>query len=247
MSPYFRRVACRAVRSSQRHVMLWHFIEHFTYAGLSLALFGGALGLPIPETVALVAGGMLAQQEVIRWSIALPLCIVATASGDAALYWAGRRWGKSFLQWRLVRRVLSADREATLLAAYRRNAAKFVFVSRHVMGVRTAACLTAGMARMPFWKFLTVDLAAVAVSLPVVFGIAFLSTDRVGRLMAKVHHVEHSLAVAALAVVLTALAVWAVARSCASDGAASRSHRRVRGGAEGAEAAHGEGQDESMA
>ena len=187
--------------------MVDHFIERFSYAGLFLALFGGSLGLPIPETVAAVAGGLLSHQEVIRWWIALPLCITAAVSGDAALYWVGRQWGESLIRWRLLRRLLSAEREATLLAAYRRKGAWFVFISRHVMGLRAAASLTAGTARMPFWKFVTVDLAAVVVSLPIGFGLGYLFTDRVELLMAEIDHVEHWLVAAAVVAVITGLAV----------------------------------------
>jgi membrane protein DedA with SNARE-associated domain len=47
--------------------MIGRFIEHFTYLGLFLTLFAAALGLPIPEEVPILAGGVLAQQEVVRW------------------------------------------------------------------------------------------------------------------------------------------------------------------------------------
>jgi membrane protein DedA with SNARE-associated domain len=181
--------------------MVWRFVEHFTYAGLFLALFGGALGLPIPETAAVVAGGVLAHQAVIRWWIALPVCIAATLSGDAAVYWAGRHWGESVHGWRLVRRVLSAEREAKLLDAYRRNGVSFLFLSRHVIGIRTAASLTAGIARMPLWVFLTVDLAAVLASLPLAFGVAFFFSHHVQRLMAEIDHVTLWVIVVALVAV----------------------------------------------
>jgi membrane protein DedA with SNARE-associated domain len=170
--------------------MVWAFIEHFTYVGLFLALFGGALGLPIPETAALVAGGVLAHQRVICWSIALPVCIAASLSGDVAVYCAGRHFGESVHRWRFVRHVLSAEREAKLRDAYGRNGFIFLFLTRHVPGIRTAASLTAGIARMPFWAFLTGELAAVLVSVPLGFGMAFLFSHQVQRLMAEIDHVE---------------------------------------------------------
>jgi membrane protein DedA with SNARE-associated domain len=157
--------------------MLRSFIEHFAYTGLFLALFGGAVGLPIPEGVPLVAGGVLAHQAVIRWWIALPVCMAAAVTGDAALYWTGHHWGECVLEWRLVRRVFSAERQAKLLAIYHRNGVKVVFVGRHVMGIRTAVSLIAGIAGIPFWKFLTIQLAVTGASIPVAFGLAFLFTD----------------------------------------------------------------------
>lgn len=187
--------------------MVWAFIEHFTYAGLFLAVFGGALGLPIPETAALVVGGVLAHQRVIWWSIALPVCIVASLSGDVAVYCAGRHFGESVHRWRFVRRVLSAEREAQLLGACRRNGFIFLFLTRHVPGVRTAASLTAGIARMPFWAFLTGELAAVLVSVPLGFGVAFLFSHQVQRLMVEIDDVERWGVVVALGAAAAVLVV----------------------------------------
>src|SRR5438874_10686005 len=64
--------------------MIQQFIEHFTYAGLFLTLFAAGLGLPIPEEVAIIAGGVLAHEHVVHWWIALPVCILGVLGGDVA-------------------------------------------------------------------------------------------------------------------------------------------------------------------
>lgn len=87
--------------------MVEGLIEHFTYAGLFLTLLAASLGLPVPEEIPIVAGGVLASQAVVRWWIALPVCLAGVLSGDIVLYWAGRRWGERLLEWRAVGRVLS--------------------------------------------------------------------------------------------------------------------------------------------
>ena len=71
---------------------------------------------------------------------------------------ARMRWGDQVLNWRMVRLVLSPARELWLKAAYRRHAVKTVVTARHVMGLRAAAFLTAGIARVPFWKFIVADV-----------------------------------------------------------------------------------------
>src|SRR5437867_3019613 len=94
--------------------MIQQFIEHFTYAGLFLTLFAAGLGLPIPEEVAIIAGGVLAHEHVVHWWIALPVCILGVLGGDVALYAIGHHWGERVLEWRVVRRVLTPEREETL-------------------------------------------------------------------------------------------------------------------------------------
>ena len=71
-----------------------------------------------------------------------------------------RRWGERVLNWRVVRWVLTAPREERLKEAYRQHAIKTVATARHVAGLRAAAFLTAGIARVPFWKFIMADAAA---------------------------------------------------------------------------------------
>ncbi|OLC13970.1 MAG: hypothetical protein AUH29_11380 [Candidatus Rokubacteria bacterium 13_1_40CM_69_27] len=184
--------------------MLQRFIENFTYLGVFLMLFGAGLGLPIPEEAPVLAAGALAHEDVVRWWIALPVCILGVLSGDVVLYWIGHHWGEVVLDWRVVRRVLSREREERLKAAYHRHGVKIVFTARHVLGVRAAAFLTAGIAKIPFWKFLAVDVAAALVGVPIGFGIAFLFTDQLERVMADVRRVEHWLVLYAL----VGLAVW---------------------------------------
>lgn len=184
--------------------MLQSFLEHFTYLGIFLTLFGAGLGVPIPEEGPIIAAGVLAHAKVVRWWIALPLCLVGVLAGDIVLYWVGHHWGERVLGWRAVRRVLSRHREEQLKHAYRRHGVKIVFAARHVVGLRAAVFLTAGISRVPFGRFLAVDAAAALIGVPAGFGIAFLFTDQVERLLADVHRIERWLVLYAL----VALAAW---------------------------------------
>ena len=135
-------------------------VGQLQYAGLFLVLFGAGLGLPVPEEVPIVLAGVLSRAGIFRWWIALLACFTGVVAGDTVLYWAGRHWGERVLEWRAVRYVLTREREARLLRAYRAHGVKILFGARHVMGLRAAAFLTAGIARLPFGKFLLVDAAA---------------------------------------------------------------------------------------
>lgn len=188
--------------------MIQEFIEHFTYGGIVLVLLLGGLGVPLPEELPILAAGALAREAVIRWWIALPLCIVGVLVGDVVLYWAGRHWGERLLGWRVVRFVLTEARERRLLSAYRRHGLKIVVIARHVVGLRAAAFLTAGIARLPFWKFLLVDTAAACVGVPVSFGFAYFFTDQLQAVLDDIHRVERWL----LLLGLLTLAGWVTLR-----------------------------------
>ncbi|MBI2493348.1 MAG: VTT domain-containing protein, partial [Candidatus Rokubacteria bacterium] len=96
------------------------------WSRLFLTLLAASLGLPVPEEIPIVAAGVLASQALVRWWIALPVCLAGVLSGDVVLYWAGRRWGERLLEWRAVRRVLSPPRAAKLTQGYREHGVKIV-------------------------------------------------------------------------------------------------------------------------
>ena len=189
--------------------MLQELLQRFTYLGILAALLLGSLGVPIPEEMPIVAAGILSHEGLARWWLALPVCVLGVVSGDTVLYWAGRRWGERLLGWRVVHHVLTRARADWLQAAYREHAMKTVAMARHVTGLRAAAFLTAGIARVPFWKFILADAAAAAVSVPLAFGLAYFFTHQIGAILADVHRVERWLALAGLVVVAGGLVVYA--------------------------------------
>jgi membrane protein DedA with SNARE-associated domain len=195
------------------------FIEQFTYLGIFTVLFLGGLGVPIPEELPVLAAGALAHEGYMRWWVALPVCLFGVLAGDSVLYWVGHHWGERILDWPIVRRILTKRREHALLEAYRRHAAKTVFTARHVMGVRAAAFLTAGIARVPFWKFLLIDGAAAMIGVPIGFALAYFFTDQLEAILTDVRRVERWLTLLALVALATWIAIvaWRRSRAVAQD------------------------------
>jgi undecaprenyl-diphosphatase len=63
------------------------------------------LGLVLPGEVALLLGGVLAQQDRVPLPAALAVGTAGALAGDSAGYWIGRRWGPRLLASGLGRRV----------------------------------------------------------------------------------------------------------------------------------------------
>jgi membrane protein DedA with SNARE-associated domain len=184
--------------------MLDRVIERLGYVGLYLVLGLAGLGLPVPEELPILSAGALSHCGYLRWWIALPVCVAGALTGDAILYWLGHHWGDRVLSLRLARHLLTPERREQFAAAYRRRGALIVIAARHVIGVRAAAFLTAGIVRLPFWKFLAADGLAAGVGIPISFTIAYLFTDHLRDVIENVHRVERWLGLIAL----VALAAW---------------------------------------
>src|SRR6185503_4439428 len=169
---------------------LQDFFNNFTYLGIFAVLLLGSLGAPIPEEIPIIAAAVLSHEDVVRWWLALPICLLGVLSGDMVLYWIGRHWGERVLDCRLARLVLSPAREQWLKAAYRKHALKTIVTARHVVGLRAAAFLTAGSAGVPFRKFVVADAGAAVLGVPLTFGLTYYFTDRIKAIMADVHRAE---------------------------------------------------------
>jgi membrane protein DedA with SNARE-associated domain len=170
--------------------MLTQIIVHFSYPGVFLVLLATGLGVPIPEELPIVIAAMMARWEVMHWWGALLSCLGGVLAGDMLLYTLGRHFGRRILQWPPARRILTPEREARVMHAYHRHGLKFVVMARLIMGLRAAAFLTAGLVRVPFPRFLLVDVTAVLVSVPISFGVAYAIADSVVVALARVREMQ---------------------------------------------------------
>ncbi len=180
--------------------LIERLIEYFSYGGLLLVLVLGSLGLPVPEEVPIVTAGLLSHQQLMRWWLALPACIVGVLSGDLLLYAAGRHWGERVLDQPLIGRLLNRSRLDQIEASYRRRGVLIVFLARNVMGLRAAVFLGAGVVRVPFWKFASADAAAIGYGVPINFFLAYFFSKHLKAVLAEAHRVEGWVALTAVVV-----------------------------------------------
>ena len=143
---------------------------------LFLVVMLESFGIPLPGETALIAFGVLASQG--HYSIAEVIAVASVAAiiGDNLGYWLiGRLGGRRlFERTRYGRRY--AERflpEAERLMA--QHGGKVVFFGRFISILRFTAAWAAGIARMPWWRFLFWNAAggiawATAVGLVAYYG-----------------------------------------------------------------------------
>jgi membrane protein DedA with SNARE-associated domain len=187
-------------------MMLAELIVHFSYPGVFLILLATGLGVPIPEELPIAIAAMMARWEVMHWPGALASCLGGVLAADMLLYWVGRHFGRRILEWPAARQILTPLREKRVMEAYHRHGLKFVVMARLVMGLRAAAFLTAGLVRVPFPRFVVVDVTAVFLSVPLWFGVAYAITDSLSVVLARLREVQLWVA----GVVLVIAAIWLI-------------------------------------
>jgi membrane-associated protein len=122
---------------------------------LGLALLLGALGLPLPGTLLVVAGGAFARQGIIDWAAAAGLGLLGAVLGDSASYAIGR-FASGWVQARFGR----SETWRKAQAAFQRRGGLAVYLTRFLLTpLALPTNLIAGGSRYAFSRFLSYDLA----------------------------------------------------------------------------------------
>lgn len=142
------------------------FLTHFGYWGIFLVLMASGLGLPFPEDIPLLFGGYLCAQGYASLEIMIPFTFLTVVGADSMLYLLGRRYGRHVPNLPLFRRFLTPERLANAEMAFHKHGGKTLFTSRFLPGIRAGVFFTAGVFKIPVWKFLLFDGAAALLSVP---------------------------------------------------------------------------------
>jgi membrane protein DedA with SNARE-associated domain len=159
---------------------------HAGYAVVFLALVLCGFGLPMPEDVILVSGGVLAwinsDLEVATFAGMLrdhgflamtAVGLAGILAGDTAIFWMGRRFGVHVAEIRPLRRVVTPEKLEQVEKKIRRYGNVVVLVARFLPGLRAPTFFTVGHARMPYWRFAFYDGVAALVSAPLWVAVGF--------------------------------------------------------------------------
>lgn len=133
---------------------LLHSFGPWLLAGVAVVIFveSGVLFPFLPGDSLLVTAGILAPQLGFPvWQIAA-VAMVAAFAGDQVGFWLGRRFGRRLF--RPGARVLKPERLARAETFFTRYGGLSLVLGRFVPIVRTYVPLAAGMADMPYRRFL---------------------------------------------------------------------------------------------
>jgi membrane protein DedA with SNARE-associated domain len=196
---------------------LTEFLTKFTYLGIFLVLLGSGFGVPVPEDLPLLLGGMMCSPKLadellgidhLCLCIMIPLCFLAVVGGDLTIFFVGRHFGHHIPNLPLIRRFLTPARLQRAERAFERHGGKALIVARFLPGLRMPTFFTAGAFRVAPWKMLACDGGAALVSVPAWVCAGYLF----GQYMNQIVHYFRWIGSAAALAVLLALAGYVIYR-----------------------------------
>ena len=148
--------------------LLEQFFIQFGYLAVFFVLILCGFGIPIPEDVTLVAGGVISGLGYTDVHIMAVVGMAGVLAGDGIMFLLGRHYGDRLLRFKPVARLLNPKRYAQVQQKFDRYGNRVLFVARFLPGLRSPMFLAAGMSRkISFWRWLAMDGLAAALSVPV--------------------------------------------------------------------------------
>ena len=150
--------------------LLTEFFVHYSYWAVFFTLILCGLGLPLPEDIVLVAGGVVAglYPETINVHWMFLVALTGVLLGDTIMYSLGRIFGQKALAFPLVARVVTPNRFAIIQEKFETDGSWVLFFARFMPGLRSPIFLIAGATnRVSYFRFLATDGLAALISVPV--------------------------------------------------------------------------------
>jgi len=145
-----------------------------SYLAIVVVLVLTGAGLPIPEEVPVVAAGILSSHGSLDPWLALGACLFGALAGDCVMYWIGFHFGRSVVRehpwWA---HFAKPQREAQIEKMIERHGLKVFFLARFLVGLRSPVYLSAGILRVPFRRFLLIDLFCATTVIGVFFTLSY--------------------------------------------------------------------------
>lgn len=146
---------------------LLHFITQFGWLAVVLVIFaesGLMVGFFLPGDSLLFVAGTLVQQGVFSVNIWLFItCLfLAAVSGNSLGYLIGRKYGRKLFS-RPNNRFFRIEFLVEAEKFYKKNGPKAVIIAMFVPVIRAFSGVAAGIAHMPFKRFITYNITGAAI------------------------------------------------------------------------------------
>lgn len=179
------------------------------YASVFIALLLCGAGVPLPEDITLVAGGVIAGLGYANVHVMVGVTMLGVLLGDASMFLLGHFFGARLLKLRLFAWLLPPARYAKVQQKFERYGNRMMFFARFLPGMRTAVFITGGAThRVSFLRFILLDGLAALISVPLWVYLGYLGADNRAWMAKWIHRGQGSLWVVGAVVAVVALALW---------------------------------------
>ena len=146
------------------------FFTDYGYWAVLFVLIICGFGVPIPEDITLVSGGVIAglYPESVNSHLMLLVSMIGVLVGDSCMYWLGRIYGTRILRFRPMRKIVTLKRLKMVRDKFAQYGNRVLFVARFLPGLRAPIYMVPGITRrVSYTRFVLIDFCAAIISVPI--------------------------------------------------------------------------------
>lgn len=171
--------------------LLEAFFVEYGYAAVFFVLVICGFGVPIPEDLTLVTGGVISGMGYTNPHMMFAVGMLGVLVGDGVMFAAGRIWGQKILRFKPIARIMTPKRYEQVQEKFDKYGNRVLFVARFLPGLRTAVFVTAGISRkVSYLRFIIMDGLAALISVPIWIYLGEYGAHNIDWLMAKMHSLQ---------------------------------------------------------
>lgn len=191
---------------------LINFFTIYGYFAVFFVLIACGFGIPIPEDITLIAGGVICALSIGTGHPLAPdtmvvVSLLGVLIGDGTMFMLGRKLGPKITRVPGLRQIITIDTYAKIQEKAHRYGDKILFIARFLPGLRAPIFVTAGIShRVPLWKFLAMDGLASLVSVPIWVYLGYIFANDLNRVLSFAKQFQ----VAIISIIVLAVIVFVV-------------------------------------
>lgn len=199
--------------------LLLPIFTEYGYLAVFVMLLVCGFGVPVPEDVTLVTGGVIAGLGYADVHTMFAVGMAGVLIGDGMVFGLGRLQGAMVMRWRPVQRVMTPDRFAATQGAFAKYGRWVMFVARFLPGLRTPVFLSAGITKrvsVPTWFLM--DGVAALISVPIWVYLGYFGARNWDWMFSILHRFQYGIfALLGIGAVAVGVIWWRKKRQAGTD------------------------------
>ncbi len=189
------------------------------YLAVFVMLLICGFGVPVPEDVTLVTGGVIAGLGYADPHIMFAVGMAGVMVGDGIMFTLGRVYGERVQTLPGFRKVLTPERFEKAQGAFHKYGKWVMFVARFLPGLRTPVFFTAGMTRrVSFATWFFMDGFAALISVPIWVYLGYFGARNWDWMFKILHRFQYGIfALLGIGVVVIGVIWWRRRRAAAAQ------------------------------
>ncbi|MCB1190538.1 MAG: DedA family protein [Leptospiraceae bacterium] len=169
--------------------LLVEFFSQYGYIAVFGVLILCGFGLPIPEDITLVSGGIISALGNTNQHIMFLVGMLGVLMGDTFVFSSGRIFGERILSNKFVARIMTPKRYKQVQDKFVKYDKWVIFMARFMPGLRMPVYLSAGISqKVGLLRFIVTDFLAAIISVPIWIYLGYYGAHNFELLLDWVRH-----------------------------------------------------------